>query len=405
MMVQDLLTAAAVRGAAARMLADARAGGLQHWTLDEQALPQIATLVARITQRNYPDLKIPFHARWRHFTAGGVDRWLALAAALPEADPVERARRAFDLVIMSVLVDAGSGGAWSYFDAITKERYHSSEGLAQASLDLYRDGIRKTRGRALAAQWLAALDIGEFERAFQVRDDNPLSGTMGRVSLLNRLGRVCLARPDVFATSGIPRPGGLVDTILKHAVNGQIAADATLELVLDSLGAIWPSPVTLEGIPLGDAWIYPPWASDDGLTASAIVPFHKLSQWLTYSLIEPLEDAGITVTGIGQLTGLAEYRNGGLFVDGGALQLKRPADAALVHAPDSALVIEWRAMTVALLDLLHPLVAEELGIAFAGFPLARMLEGGTWAAGRDMARRSRTDGRPPITVVNDGTVF
>ena len=42
------------------------------------------------------------------------------------------------------------------------------------------------------------------------------------------------------------------------------------------------------------------------------MPFHKLSQWLAYSLIEPLEEAGIAVTGLDELTALAEYRNGGL---------------------------------------------------------------------------------------------
>ena len=404
-MEHDLLSAAAVRHAAARMLAEARAGRLQHWVLDEQALPRIAALVARITRQAYPDLKIPFHARWRHFTVGGVNRWLELAKTLPKANPVERARRAFDLVIMSVLVDAGSGGKWSYLDAVTKERHHSSEGLALASLDFYRDGILNTPSHALEAQWLAALGIAEFEQAFQVRGDNPLSGTAGRVRLLNRLGQLCLARPDAFAMSGTPRPGGLVDIIVKQADKETIAAEAVLNLVLDSLGPIWPSRLTLEGIPLGDAWIYPPWDLAGGPAASAIVPFHKLSQWLTYSLIEPLEAAGITVTGIDQLTGLAEYRNGGLFVDGGALQLKRPADAELAHAPESVLVIEWRAMTVALLDLLHPLVAAELGLAVAGFPMVCMLEGGTWAAGREIARSLRPEGGPPLVIRNDGTVF
>ena len=45
------------------------------------------------------------------------------------------------------------------------------------------------------------------------------------------------------------------------------------------------------------------------------MPLHKLSQWLAYSLIEPLQRAGIAVTDIDGLTGLAEYRNGGLFID------------------------------------------------------------------------------------------
>jgi hypothetical protein len=69
------------------------------------------------------------------------------------------------------------------------------------------------------------------------------------------------------------------------------------------------------------------------------------------------------------------------------------------------LVIEWRAMTVALLDRLRPLVAKELDLALNDFPLARLLEGGTWAAGRRLAKQIRADGRPPISIVSDGTVF
>ena len=50
-------------------------------------------------------------------------------------------------------------------------------------------------------------------------------------------------------------------------------------------------------------------------SVECLVPFHKLSQWLSYSLIESLERSGLKVLHIDQLTGLAEYRNGGLFVD------------------------------------------------------------------------------------------
>jgi hypothetical protein len=175
--------------------------------------------------------------------------------------------------------------------------------------------------------------------------------------------------------------------------------------LLNALGEIWPSRLAFEGVPLGDAWFYSPWATSSELQISSIVPFHKLSQWLTYSVIEPLQQAGLEVIGIGELTGLAEYRNGGLFVDANALQLKIPGEASILHTADSNLVIEWRAMTVALLDLLHPLVAKELGLTLTEFPLARMLEGGTWAAGRYLAKQLRTDGNPPISIVSDGTVF
>jgi hypothetical protein len=62
-------------------------------------------------------------------------------------------------------------------------------------------------------------------------------------------------------------------------------------------------------------------------------------------------------------------------------------------------------MTVALLDRIAPLVAARLGLSTDVFPLARALEGGTWAAGRLIAREKRADGGPPLHISSDGTVF
>jgi hypothetical protein len=135
------------------------------------------------------------------------------------------------------------------------------------------------------------------------------------------------------------------------------------------------------------------------------VPFHKLSQWLSYSLIEPLEWAGYRVVEVDGLTGLPEYRNGGLFLDAGVIALKDPGEAARPHPVDSPLVVEWRALTVALLDRVAPLVREKLGLKAEDFPLAKVLEGGTWATGRRLARERRPDGSPPLAVISDGTVF
>ena len=54
---------------------------------------------------------------------------------------------------------------------------------------------------------------------------------------------------------------------------------------------------------------------------------------MTYSLIEPFEEAGIKVIDLDALTGLAEYRNGGLFVDTGILQLKDLDTVNQAHDP------------------------------------------------------------------------
>jgi hypothetical protein len=176
-----------------------------------------------------------------------------------------------------------------------------------------------------------------------------------------------------------------------------------LDAVLRELGPIWPSRLELGGVALGDCWRHPSFATGDA--TAGLVPLHKLSQWLAYSLIEPLQAAGIEVTDIDGLTGLAEYRNGGLFIDTGVLQLRDETEAEAEHDVASTLVVEWRALTVALLDRIAEMVRERLGKDAASLPLAKVLQGGTWAAGREIARARRADGSPPIKVVSDGTVF
>jgi len=220
---------------------------------------------------------------------------------------------------------------------------------------------------------------------------------------LRRLGELVVSRPQVFASRDSARPGGLFDHLAAKAINCTIAAPAILSAVLDQLGPIWPSRLELAGIPLGDCWRHPAIRCDDA--TAGLVPLHKLSQWLSYSLIEPMQRAGFEVADIDGLTGLAEYRNGGLFVDLGVLRLRDALDAERAHAVDSLLVVEWRALTVALLDLLAERIRARLGRDRASLPLASILEGGTWAAGRAAAFERRPDGSPPLKVISDGTVF
>src|SRR5207237_10359767 len=89
-------------------------------------------------RRRYPDLDVPFHSRWRHFSAGGIDRATLVA---PGAHPAERARARLDLAIVSVLLDAGSGPGWRYREAETGLVIARSEGLAVASLRAMQKGV------------------------------------------------------------------------------------------------------------------------------------------------------------------------------------------------------------------------------------------------------------------------
>ncbi len=401
-----LLRAAGVRSAAERMLMLALEDRLEDWLVDVDRLAPAADFVAAVVRDRYPRLKVPVHSRWRHFVFAERDLWdeIVVRAAWKSGDAAARA--AFDLVITSVLLDAGAGPQWHYRDAITGLDTARSEGLALASFRWFEGGGLAEHPQdpfRVDAAALRRADIGTLQRAFQVSEANRLLGLAGRAALLNRLGAVVESRPDLFAIADSPRPGGLFDALRARILDGRLPATTILETLLEALGPIWQQRPSLAGISLGDCWPHPALVGvnpEDGFA-----PLHKLSQWLTYSLIEPLENAGIPVTDVHELTGLAEYRNGGLMIDMGILNPRDPAALSRTYAVADPFVVAWRSLTVALLDKLAPLVAQALGLKPDVFPLASALEGGTWAAGRLIAGQKRADGGPAFQVLSDGTVF
>ncbi|MCZ8123135.1 MAG: DUF1688 family protein [Magnetospirillum sp.] len=376
-----------IRARAREVFDAARAGATPHFSVDLGRLDEAAARVVAAIRRDYPDLNVPYHSRWRHFDVGGVDRWAKLAGTID--DKLERSRVAVDLAVTSVLLDAGAGPGWTYRtqDGI----FARSEGLAVASFDLFASGALAGDADALARFSAAALEQG-----FQVGPDNPLAGAAGRAALLRRLGETIAKRPDIFGPK--PRLGNLVDRLLFDAREGKLPAARVLHHLLDGFADAWPARVVVDGANVGDVGRHP--AATDGL-----VPFHKLSQWLAYSLLEPMEWLGIEVVDLDALTGLPEYRNGGLFLDTGVLALKDPTMAGRAHDATSELVVEWRALTVELLDLVAVGVRGALGVDAAAFPLAKVLQGGTWTAGRIVAAEKRAGGGPPLAIVSDGTVF
>jgi hypothetical protein len=384
-----LRTTAAIRERAQFLLQRARAGQSRWFTLDDNALPTAANEVADVTLARFPDLNIPFHSRWRHFEAGGVDRAVGLDA-----------HAMVDLAVVSVLLDAGAGADWHYDEVDSGLRFTRSEGLGVASWHAFAGGLFSSDPadpKRVDVAGLRRLDSERLAAAFQVGPSNPMVGLDGRVSVLNRLGDALADQPEVF---GAGRPGGLFDALT--AAGATVSAHDILSLVLSSCSRIWPAGNVIGDQPLGDCWHHES-VPGPGLTAGWM-PFHKLSQWLTYSLLEPFQWAGVEVNGLDQLTGLPEYRNGGLLLDTGVLLLRDPDWANRLLEVGDELVIEWRALTVALLDELATLVRARLGVDAKRMPLACVLEGGTWATGRALASRLRA-GVPPLSVISDGTVF
>lgn len=408
----DLLrTTAAIRTRANALLARARAGESHHFTIADTALDAAVQTVVEVTRERYPLLVFPYHSRWRHFEAGGIDRRAQLDALLGDASAPDKARAQIDLALISVLLDAGAGSDWRYEE--DGQTFTRSEGLGVASFHAFCTGLFSSDPanhplRADAAG-LRALSTEQLAQALQVNDANPIIGLEGRAILLRRLGEVLADNPPYFGADG--RPGRLFDLLSgcdHHAVppTAEVQAHAILSALLDGLSPIWPAQNAIHGIALGDCWRHEA-VRGPGLT-DGWMPFHKLSQWLTYSLLEPFEWAGVKVHGLEALTGLPEYRNGGLFLDTGVIV---PRDhpgtqrlaARTLQAGDEP-IVEWRALTVALLDELAPQVRARLGKSAEEMPLACILEGGTWAAGRVLAQRLR-GGTPPLNIASDGTVF
>ncbi|MDR6888946.1 MULTISPECIES: URC4/urg3 family protein [Variovorax] len=423
-----LRTTGAIRERAAALLARARNGESRWFRIGgDDAIDDAARAVAEVTRERYPWDTIPYHSRWRHFEAGGVDRLKQLDALLgANIDARQRARAHIDLVLVSVLLDAGAGPDWHYTEPATGQRFTRSEGLGVASFHAFTSGLFSSdpdHPLQADAAGLRGLVTDRLGDAFQVSDVNPLVGLAGRTVLLRRLGEAMSEQPETFGDDG--RPAGMFDALVAPfgaaaPPTAEITAHQILSLLLETLSRIWPSANSIDSIAvdgsdttggigssdpalaLGDCWRHSA-VRGPGLT-NGWMPFHKLSQWLTYSLLEPFEWAGVKVRQLDALTALPEYRNGGLLIDSGVIVPKDQGALSHVWKAGDEFIVEWRALTVALLDELAPRVRKMLDRTEEELPLACVLEGGTWAAGRVLAQRLR-DGAPPLLIESDGTVF
>ena len=137
----SLLTSEAVRTRAHKLLALGLDGKLLHFQIDLKRLDAASDLVIKTMRAAYPSLDVPLHSRWRHFEFQGIDRWALISRKFGAADEAAHARAAFDLAIISVLLDAGAGPSWRYHDHVSGQTIGRSEGLALASLTMFQNGV------------------------------------------------------------------------------------------------------------------------------------------------------------------------------------------------------------------------------------------------------------------------
>jgi hypothetical protein len=358
----------------------------------------VVAFVYQTILEKYPKLEIPFHSRLGHFRAGGIDRLKWPELGLEKLNNKEKVKLLIDLIIPSVLLDAGAGEHWSYFESKTGQRFSRSEGLGIASFYLFLDRkLSSTKQLTTDSEALTQLTEHELNAYFQVNDNNPLVGASGRLQLLQKLGTIIGENKKIFIEG---RPSDLIKLFTD---GNHVDAAQLLKTVLKYLGPIWPSRLNLKQQPLGDTWSHPGLGNPGSF--EALVPFHKLSQWLSYSILDACQMGGYQVLNIDKLTGLPEYRNGGLFVDMGLIQLKDSNFETCGLNPDMPVTIEWRALTVTLLDELASRLQHKLNLTPEQLPLAKVLEGGSWWAGRKIAATKRKDASPPFKINSDGTVF
>jgi len=313
---------------------------------------------------------------------------------------------------MSVLLDAGAGADWSFNDHrfAGGQSYSRSEGLAVGTLDMFLDGSFAADGFTQHVDAVGLRGINEqiLSAGLQASDVNPLIGMNGRAELMQKLALALESNESIFGGETGSRPGHLLDHILAHAnsstgpanTGNRVSVRVLWNAVIEGLGGVFPDK---SGQGLGDCYAHP--KLGEGM--DGYVPFHKLAQWLTYSLLDPLESFGIKFMDKWLLTGLAEYRNGGLLIDAGVLKPMDPQALQLEYQVDDEFVVEWRALTVALLDRVAVGVWDKLNVTQDKMPLGSVLEGGTWQAGRDIAMelRGADGGPPPVMIISRGNVF
>ncbi|MCJ1231550.1 hypothetical protein MMC12_008227 [Toensbergia leucococca] len=399
-----------VRARSKLVFSKAKRNQLAHFHVDLGKFKETASYVVSIIKRDYaPDYQsIPAHGRWQHFEVGGRPRVDQLLASWPTSiDNQEKTRRLIDLFLVSVLLDAGAGNRWSYKSKESGKMYRRSEGLAVASLEMFKAGLFSsdpTEPCQVDGAGLRKLTVDQLAKGMQVSDTNIVAGLEGRAGLLSNLADA-LNNQKLFGVDA--RPGNMLDYLLSHpstqASSVPIITIPTLWNVLTSgLGSIWPTTRTqVDGTSIGDAWPCSSMpASPPAQYWESIVPFHKLTQWLCYSLMTPMTKLlQIRFAGTELLTGLPEYRNGGLLVDTGLLTLKaddanRGVESFRRYAKlkghpcmeivplftvDDDVIVEWRAVTIGFLDEL--LLEVNRMLLLQGddrLTLAQMLEAGTW---------------------------
>ena len=291
--------------------------------------------VADTIRLDYPDLDVPYHSRWRHFEVGG---WIAggrfagrVAERRPARGRASRGRPGDPPAFCSTPAPVPRGASATRpadrcWPAPKVSAWQTSRSSPVAPLVRSGPPLRSVRRGT-------RFDVTPGAADFQVRADNPLVGLGGRAGLLRRLGEVVGATPAVFG-----EPARLWQP-------GRLLSSSTPAKVASAPARCWP-PCSGHSDRYGrgvSGCRASRWAiAGNTRPSTTVAALHKLTQWLTYSLLEPLELAGLEVTGLDALTGLPEYRK---WRPAAGLRIIRPRNPEFWRTRwrvDATAIVEWR---------------------------------------------------------------
>ena len=360
------------------LLAAAERGQSDHFLLSPEAVNTVALALAKAIREAPEASGAPTAAAspalanlWQALRQHRPAALEVLGRAVAGADAVARAKSGADLAVLHrVMEPAGLPPEAGALNAVV--RFFAAGGCTAGS------------------PGAPVLDAPGLRRTLAGDGDLPLPAELGdlladgaRRQRLEQLAEGLEKAPDVFGIEG--RFGNLLDPLLATASRSTPADGTTVPLagggglavqtVVDTpapvIDPIVASTVSIGGRLCGDVWRHPlAWAED---RSRELVPFHALLLALTLDLVEPLQEAGAPIGDLDELPVPAGRALAGQILQLGLVRPRHAAVARLRHPPGSDIVIELRALAVALADRLVDRLRAELGRTVHDMPVVRIV--------------------------------
>ncbi|SHL36219.1 DUF1688 family protein [Roseibium suaedae] len=374
---------------------------------DLEKLEAAADLAEKTMTGGFPDLQLPPHGCWRFFELDGLDRWAMLASAREFASAEEMLRCAGDLVILASVLNVRTPEGWRFEEQLTGRTYQGAAGRAIAALTMFAAGSFSAEPEdplRLDAHALIRLEADEIAAGLQLDPDAHSDLIRDITHHLKRLGEAIGLRPDLFERDESTRPGHLLEQLWADAEDGMVSAAQCLELVLDGLSPLWQGGESLNEVLLGDCWQHSRLLQEGD--APGLVPFHLPALEITYSFLEPLAWAGVLVSGLEDLPGLADLTHVFFFLETGVLTLQSGREGTPLSQQDALdRMIELRATALVLLEKLASLLRGRMEASSDELPLTCLMAAATLPAAREIAGKNPVHWDKAANSLGGGGVF